>query len=190
MTVRRRLSGLEGPSPRRSAKSRIGGLWHGPVPVSPDIARLGDLAIILREKLRSKKFNGVFFPQLGKTFPLMIYFAVGDRRMLCINTQSEKFKLGEGLMGLADSAEAMLRMSVTVLKEKGYAREFAQPRKRDSYNYVFDPHHRLYAVAEPEVDHDTIEKSFEALKRLKIIDESVPAQYERGEFKAGQDLIV
>lgn len=186
MVVRRRLTGLAGSSSRRFAK-RIGKLWTEGPPISPDIARLGEVLIILGKKLR---FKGLFIVDLDKKIPPLIHFMVGDRRMLCINRQSERFVLDPSIQDQRNAAAEMLKRSVTVLKEKGYARELVQARKRELYKYVFDPIHSLYAIAEPEVDHDAIAESFEALKRLKIIDESIPAQYERGEFKADQDLIV
>lgn len=185
MTVRRRFGRTIGPGPRWYA-SKAGKWWLGYVPVSPDTARLGELTIILGKNLR---FNRLIVNEIGRKAPPMIHFTVGDQRVLCINTISERFELDHDVNDQRNAAAEMLKRSVTVLKEKGYAGEFALARKRESYNYVFDPHHRLYAIAEPEVDHDTIEESFEALKKLKIIEEGSPAQYERGAFKADQDLI-
>ena len=183
MEVRRRMERIASPFPKPRKRARISKkdqLWLGSVSVSFDIARLGKLVTTLGHILRFKHITTL---DLGRTAPPMIHYMVGDRRRLCINMQSERFRLDHRIDDQNNAAANIIKLSTRVLKEASYFRDLALARKSGSYNFVFDADHGLFAVAEPGLDHNMMAESFGVLKKLGIIDENAAYPFIKGEFK-------
>ena len=133
-----------------------GRMSFGITSVRPDSAKLGDLAMSVRNKVEASKPARIF-NQSGLTLPI-VHFNVGGKSILWANIEAKNFKL-------THTPESLLKISATVLRDAQAFMNMVKVRGNTRFPFVFDPAVGLFAFTEStELHHQVIAESFGILK--------------------------